>query len=310
MTDLTNEPAFTTRDIDQAIDRDQLELWFQPQYELSNRTIGACEGMVRWRHPDLGLLPPGLFIQSFEAHDRMADLTKTVARLGGHALKRWREAGHDWRLNLNVTVADLVSPSFAILTETELQSAGGQPDSVTFEVREDDAACHVEDVERAARALRRAGFGFALEARGTRLMPDHMDWQSLFTEFKLTGPTLLRMGAVQRRAGGGLVGARLDEAKRAGLPVVAVGAENEKLIGQLTEMGFDRAQGHALAPAAPLREILANAPAAEACAQPTADEWMSMGLDALIREARSRDLDQADVSDAKDTPSDGAVQAA
>jgi len=296
------EQAFNEDDIERALEERQFELWFQPQYDLRTRGIVACEGMIRWRHPSLGLLPPGLFLDAVRAYERMPELTRCVVTLGGKAMARWREAGHAWRLNLNIAASDLVEPSFALLAEAELDQAGMPPGAVTFEVGEREFSDAGDAALRGADNLRRANFGLALESRGSRLLDEALMASGVFTEFKLSGPTLLRMGAVQRASGGGLVGARLREAKAGGLPAIAVGAENEMVLAALGKMGFDRAQGHALAPAAPLRDILARVPAPDAdapreTAEDSPEDAESRRYEELILEARRSRMTEADAEE-------------
>ncbi len=279
--------SVTEQDLDQAFRHDQFELWFQPQYGLASREISSLEGMIRWRHPTLGVLPPGLFLGALREAGRMSDLTRTVVRLGGTAKTRWRNEGHDWGLNLNISAHDLIAPSFALLAEAELDSVQASPDGVTFEVPEKEFADLGKDALRGASHAIRAGFGVAIEARGARILDGDLIAGGPFTEFKLTGPTLLRMGAVQLRSGGGMVGDRVRDAKSGGLPATAVGAESEDVLNALESLGFERAQGHALFPASPLREILSAVRPVETGAK-RAQEAGNDGdyCEDLIREAR------------------------
>lgn len=280
--------SVTEQDLDRAFRDDQFELWFQPQYDLANRDISALEGMIRWRHPTLGLLPPGLFLGALREAGRMGDLTRTVVRIGGEAKARWKREGHDWGLNLNISAHDLVEPSFALLAEAELDSVEATPDGVTFEVPEKELAELGKDALRGASHALRAGFGIAIEARGARVLDGNLIAGGPFTEFKLTGPTLLRMGAVQVRAGGGMVGDRVRDARDGGLPATAVGAESEDVLVALETLGFQNVQGNALFPASPLRDIL-NASRPEGGARDAADRSPQGDGDYcedMIREAR------------------------
>lgn len=279
--------SVTEQDLDQAFRHDQFELWFQPQYALVSRKISALEGMIRWRHPTLGVLPPGLFLGALRETGRMSDLTRTVVRLGGMAKTRWRNEGHDWGLNLNISAHDLIAPSFALLAEAELDSVQASPEGVTFEAPEKEFADLGKDALRGASHAIRAGFGVAIEARGARILDGDLIAGGPFTEFKLTGPTLLRMGAVQLRSGGGMVGERVRDAKSGGLPATAVGAESEDVLNALEALGFERAQGHALFPASPLREILnAARPKASGGHRMQASPDDGDYCEDLIREAR------------------------
>ena len=65
-------------DIDQAFERNEFSLVFQPKVDLATSRMTGAEAFIRWQHPQYGLLPPGLFLDFVEAQGRMADLTGYV----------------------------------------------------------------------------------------------------------------------------------------------------------------------------------------------------------------------------------------
>ncbi|MEQ8950770.1 EAL domain-containing protein, partial [Parvibaculum sp.] len=97
----------TNRDIDLAFEADRLFLVCQPKLCLATGGTLGAEAYIRWNHPDYGLLPPGLFLSFIERRERSGELTRFVARAAAETLVRWRGAGLDWPLSINLGAPDL-----------------------------------------------------------------------------------------------------------------------------------------------------------------------------------------------------------
>ena len=93
-------------DIDNALKNKDFEVLFQPIFDLGNGALARVETFVRWRHPKLGLLPPGAFISFFESQGRMGELTRYVL---GNALREYTEWRGPWPpgLSVNLALSDL-----------------------------------------------------------------------------------------------------------------------------------------------------------------------------------------------------------
>ena len=100
-------------DIDQAFERNEFRVVFQPKVDLATQQVTGAEAFIRWQHPTYGLLPPGLFLEFVESQGRMSQLTGLVFHESLKAAARWRSMGREWAVSVNVGPRDLVSEGFA-----------------------------------------------------------------------------------------------------------------------------------------------------------------------------------------------------
>ena len=96
-------------DIDQAFQRNEFRVVFQPKVELASERMTGAEVFVRWQHPQYGLLPPGLFLDFVEAQGRMADMTGFVFHAALAGARKWTEMGRDWSVSINVAPGTVTS---------------------------------------------------------------------------------------------------------------------------------------------------------------------------------------------------------
>lgn len=130
-----------------AIDRDEIEIVFQPQFTASDSRVIGGEALARWQHPQLGRLGAGTLFA-------IAERTDHVAQLSHHIAKRALAAAAPWdkrlRLSLNVTAADLALGSFAEDIAGAMLDAGFPPERLTLEIVEQTL---VGDLERSSKLL-------------------------------------------------------------------------------------------------------------------------------------------------------------
>src|SRR5665647_2455918 len=118
-----------------ALDRDEFVLHYQPTIELGTDLVSCLEALVRWQHPERGLLMPSQFLSVAEQDfELMGSLTSWVLRraLADHVA--WTKAGHDWAVAVNISAPDLGSLEFADTVGQILAEAGVRPDRLHLEV--------------------------------------------------------------------------------------------------------------------------------------------------------------------------------
>lgn len=157
-------------DLLRAIDRDEIEVLFQPQYGLpGNRVIGA-EALVRWNHPQVGRIGAGALFA-------LAERTEQVVPLSQHIAARALSLAADWpgglRVSVNVTAADLAAEDYAERLLTIIAASGCPLERITLEVTEQAL---LSDIELARRSLER------LVARDVRVALD--DFGAGFCNFR------------------------------------------------------------------------------------------------------------------------------
>ena len=146
-----------------AIDREEIEILFQPQFALPGDRLSGAEALARWNHATLGRIGAGALFTIAERADHIAPLSKHIARRALEAATAWR---HGLRLSLNVTAADLAISRFATDLLEIVGESGFDPQHLTLEVTEQAL---LSDIGLAARTLSRLnahGISVALDDFG------------------------------------------------------------------------------------------------------------------------------------------------
>jgi diguanylate cyclase len=229
-------------DLDDALRNGGIAVLYQPKLNLATRRIDAVEALVRWNHPERGLLPPDCFIPLFEERGRLDDLTLAVIAQALADAQGWRARGLQIGVAINISAALLTSESFETRALALVTQAGLAAGQVTFEVTE---SAQFEDVELAIAALER------LRAAGIRIsMDDYGTGQSALNYLKLLPLSELkidRMFVAQAHVDKGdamLVRSTVQLAHELGLKVVAEGIEERACLEFLSGIGCDYAQGY------------------------------------------------------------------
>lgn len=130
-----------------AIDRDEIEILFQPQFSLPDNRVTGAEALARWNHADLGRIGASTLFSLAERTDHVAALSHHIARCAMKAARSWPD---DLRLSLNVTAADLAAGSYVDQLMEVILETGFAPERLTLEVTEQTL---LQDIQLAARSL-------------------------------------------------------------------------------------------------------------------------------------------------------------
>src|SRR5690606_7250224 len=136
-------------ELDEAIERGQIEVFYQPKLDISSGRITSVEALVRWHHPSHGFMSPDQFIPLAERNDRIAPLTLHVLGRATADQRRWAAAGHHVTAAVNVSAKLLDSAKFIADLRGLIQDEGVEPRTLIFEVTESAA---MRDPEAAATA--------------------------------------------------------------------------------------------------------------------------------------------------------------
>lgn len=250
---LTAEDLALLGDLRLAPERGELALYFQPQIAQSSGRTRAVEALLRWNSPIHGSVSPGRFIPLAERTGLVDRLTLWVVGEALDAQVRWRTAGFDLPVSVNVSPKSLPVPDLAGWIINELAVRHLPASSLTVEVTETAVA----DPEQAAAVLR------PLYDHGIRISID--DFGTGFTSLAAL-PTLpldelkvdqcFVMRSVTSTADRAIVRTVTELGHRLGLEVVAEGVENASIAALLGEMGIDLLQGYHFAKPLPESELL------------------------------------------------------
>ncbi|MFC4065019.1 putative bifunctional diguanylate cyclase/phosphodiesterase [Actinoplanes subglobosus] len=166
---LADDDARLAADLRQALVRDQLFLVYQPIVELPHGRLTGVEALVRWRHPEHGLVPPGVFVPLAERNGHIVELGRWVLENAVAQAARWeRELGPAApdKVSVNVSARQLGEPGFPAETAALLSGAGVAPSRITVEVTE-TAVLGTGTALQAVRELAAQGLTIALDDFGT-----------------------------------------------------------------------------------------------------------------------------------------------
>lgn len=246
-------------DLDRAVDRCELRVVYQPIVDLPTGRMSGVEALVRWQHPELGLLYPDTFISIAEETGRIGEVDRWVMAEGLKQLERWdAEAGRSLGLSLSVNCSarDLHEPHFADQVRTLLAQGPDRAGRLVIEITE---SLLVDDPLRAVAVLE------ALHAEGVRFAMDDFGtgYSSLSVIHALPVDTVkIDRAFVQRmdedEAAREMVRTVIGFARTLGTDIVAEGIETAEQRDALVEMGCDWGQGYLFDRPLPPSEISAR----------------------------------------------------
>jgi diguanylate cyclase (GGDEF)-like protein/PAS domain S-box-containing protein len=154
--------------IDLALQRDELVLHFQPQVDMISRELIGVEALVRWQHPEKGLLMPGAFLPDIEGTELEVKLDEWVIEAALRELERWISDGRRLLVSLNIGARHLLRPDFAANLQARLEAhpavAG---EDIELEILETATLSDFEQAQRVLSSCRALGVRFALDDFGT-----------------------------------------------------------------------------------------------------------------------------------------------
>jgi diguanylate cyclase (GGDEF)-like protein/PAS domain S-box-containing protein len=239
-----------------ALDRDELRLHFQPVVDLHRDEIAGFEALVRWEHPERGLVPPADFIGVAEETGLIVGIGGWVLREAARHLATLQEAaGRPLRMSVNLSARQL-RPALVNEVSAALQSAGVEARCLTLEVTETLLVEGPGAVE-VLTALRALGVSIAIDDFGT-------GWSSLGALQRYPVDVLkLDRSLVAPAASSGpaaaLARAVVDMAQALGLDVVAEGIEDDEQLAAMRALGCPHGQGFVFARPLPVDEAVALA---------------------------------------------------
>ena len=127
---------FSTGELARAITQEQLRLYYQPQINMRTGTLDSAEALLRWEHPELGLIPPDSFVPLAEDSGLIEPLTDWVIDETIRQGSAWRRAGHPLALSVNLPITTLCHLDLPDRLERATQAAKLRPEELTLEMTE------------------------------------------------------------------------------------------------------------------------------------------------------------------------------
>jgi diguanylate cyclase (GGDEF)-like protein len=238
-----------------AISESELVVHYQPKADLERGEVISVEALVRWQHPDLGLLPPGEFVPMAEQTGQIRPLTLFVLDAAAAQAREWGDSGLDLKVAVNLALANLIDSQLPEDVAVLLAKHKLPPSRLILEITENvvmaDPVRTLEILER----LRSLGVGLSLDDFGTGHSSLAYLRQLQVDELKIDRSFVTDM--VNDGQNAAIVRSTIDLAHAVGVRIVAEGVEDADTLFTLKAMGADEVQGFYLSPAVPPMEITA-----------------------------------------------------
>ncbi len=237
------EQAAIERDLRAALAEGQFVLYYQPKVDLRTDRISGAEALLRWKHPERGMVPPDRFIPVAEKNGLICDITEWVLLEACRQLRTWLDAGLDpISIAINVSALDLRRPDFTDIVAATLVHTGVSPKYLEIEVTEGTMMHDVDHVIGVLRRLRALGIKISIDDFGTGY--SSLSYLKSFPVQRLKIDRSFVMDMTDDENTHAIPQLIIDLARNLGVAVLAEGIETEEQRQRLLSMGCEEAQGY------------------------------------------------------------------
>jgi diguanylate cyclase (GGDEF)-like protein len=228
-----------------ALEQGEFELRFQPKVELAGRRVSGVEALLRWRHPELGLLMPAAFISLVEQTALIGPLTLQTIDTALAQMVRWHRAGIDLAVAVNLSARNLLDPDLPGQVAAALHRHGIPPARLTLEVTESATMLDPARAKEVLCSLRDSGVSISIDDFGSGNASIGYLSSLPADELKIDRSLASRVCEDEHTAS--IVGSIVDLARHLGLRVVAEGIETDEVMERLIALGCEIGQGYLIA---------------------------------------------------------------
>ncbi len=238
----------------QAIDREELVVYYQPQVEIRTRQIVCAEALVRWRHPEMGLLLPMQFIHAAEDSGFITSIDEYVLKSACAQIRAWQDAGlTPVCITVNLSAREFDDPELVTKVARTLQEAGASPRYLDVEITESLAMSNIERTMKRLNEFADMGVHTSIDDFGTGYSSLNYLKRLSIQKLKID-QTFIRDIATEPddRA---IISAVTAMAHKLRMKVIAEGVETEEQLAFLVAAECDEAQGYFFSKALPADEL-------------------------------------------------------
>jgi diguanylate cyclase (GGDEF)-like protein len=258
-TPATRDRLQTLEQLRSALDNDELDVHYQPKLDLTSGTVVGVEALVRWNHPDRGLLYPDVFLPLAEQAGLMRRLALWVLERSLRDLQEWRAQGLELSMAVNLSVSNLQDVALPDQVAMLLDSFGVPAGALTLEITEDVLMADAARSQQVMAGLRRLGVRLSIDDYGTGYSSLSYLRALPVDELKLDRSFVSHLTTDERAAA--IVRSTLQLSVDLGMSMVVEGVEDAATLASLREWGCDVAQGYHIGRPMPAETFLAWLPA-------------------------------------------------
>ena len=225
-----------------AIDNAELELYYQPKVDLKTGKVKDVEALVRWIHPQNGIISAGDFIPLAEQSGLIHSLTEWVFKEGVRQQQQWHRDGLDLRISMNISAHILADSKFPEKIRELLDETKIEPSRLIIEVTESAMMTDPQDAAEMLSILNGMGMSISIDDYGTGYSSLSYLSKLPVGELKIDRSFVSRMNT--NSTDEMIIRSTIDLGKKLGLKVIAEGVEEESEWEKLSQIGCDMIQGY------------------------------------------------------------------
>ncbi|MCU1343890.1 MAG: putative diguanylate cyclase/phosphodiesterase & domain with sensor(s) [Acidimicrobiia bacterium] len=237
----------TERALRRALERRELRVFYQPKVEISTGVVCGFEALLRWEHPERGLMAPGEFISLAEETGLIVPIGSWVLSHACRQMQLWRAVypeAHGLELSVNLSARQVAQPDLVSVVADVLADTGLDPQRLELEMTESALMANAAETVNLLRALKGLGVRLAVDDFGTGYSSLAYLRRFPVDVLKIDREFITRLGEDHEDTE--IVRLVTMLARSLGLQVVAEGVEHQRQLDVLQELGCDRAQGFLL----------------------------------------------------------------
>ncbi|MDB5081594.1 MAG: response regulator [Chloroflexi bacterium] len=226
-----------------ALERNELEIYFQPQVDIRKGQVVGAEALLRWKHPEQGFISPMVFIPIAEETGLIHAIGDWVLKTACLKVKSWQDAGYPpLRLAVNISSRQIYQPNFTAKVAQIVKDTGLAPQNLELELTESTLIHEVDSASSILGKLKSLGIQIAIDDFGTGFSSLSYLKQFPFDTLKVDRYFVQNIG--QDSENSAITLATIQMAHSLNLKVIAEGVETERELDFLSQHGCDEIQGY------------------------------------------------------------------
>ena len=244
-------------DMDSALVEKQFKIFYQPKYNIcdSKPVLTSVEALVRWFHPEYGMIPPDEFITLFEDNGLIRQLDTYVWNEAANQIKKWKEEGFNIPVSVNVSRVDVFNPRLVDILSDIIKNCEIDSENLLLEITESAYSDNAQQIINTVMSLRENGFKIEMDDFGSGYSSLNMLCSLPIDALKLDMEFIRNICDNKKHFR--LVGIMIEIARLLEVPVIAEGVETKEQLDLLEDLGCDIIQGYYFSKPLPAEELTA-----------------------------------------------------
>lgn len=250
----TLKDAINVEELKKAIENDELVLHYQPQVNIKSGELSGVEALVRWEHPDKGMIFPDQFITLAEENNLINALTERVIYLAVTQNKQWSNEGLNTSISVNVSAENIIHLNLPEKLKKLTDQYDVKSENIVLELTESSVMGELTTSLDVLNRLRMKGFSLSIDDFGTGYSSLSHLYHAPFTELKIDQKFIMYM--LEDTEAMVIVKICIMLGHMLGMDIVAEGVETQEIFDKLKEMDCDVAQGYLLSRPIPADDLI------------------------------------------------------